>query len=63
LHTKNWLYTSPGSALKVPVVGGWYLAELEPSLGQADQKINYIKEVKENKIFILTNTLFLSKQE
>ena len=23
LHTKNWLCNLPGSALKVPVVGGW----------------------------------------
>jgi hypothetical protein len=23
LHTENWLCNLPGSALKVPVVGGW----------------------------------------
>jgi hypothetical protein len=46
LHTENQLYTLPGSALKVCVVGGCVvlkvnlviaLAELYPSLGQAEQ--------------------------
>jgi hypothetical protein len=33
LHTKNWLCNLPGSALKVPVVGGgWVVVVVESEL-------------------------------